>query len=82
MKTITDKILKIGVTYRNVKFIRCYNFGARLINCIWEYGVFDDGIFINSIFKSGIWENGRWVEFGKMINLKNRLGKVDYINEI
>ena len=34
MKTITDKVLEPGEVYVNCKFVRCYNLGSILNDCI------------------------------------------------
>jgi len=62
MKIITDKILKIGVTYRNVKFIRCLNLGAELTDCIWQNGVWKDGYWEGGFKQDGIQFNGIWYD--------------------
>jgi len=60
MKIIKDKSLNFDEIFKNVKFVRCLNLGARLENCIWESGVWKNGIWKNYIWKNGIWENGIW----------------------
>jgi len=60
MEIIKDKVLKRGVVYNNVKFVRCYNAGGILKNCIWESGISDYGTFVESVWKNGIWLDGIW----------------------
>jgi len=58
MKVIKDKILQPWQTYKNVRFVRCYNDGAYLNKCIWE---------------SGMWQSGGWDEFEVWYTLKSWL---------
>jgi len=58
MQIIKDKVLERGKTYYNTKFVRCYNAGARLENCIWESGVWIFGNSKNLKWKGGVWLTG------------------------
>jgi len=60
MKTITDKILKRGEVYNDVKFVRCLNLGAELTDCIWEDGYWIYGYWYGGTWESGIWYDGLW----------------------
>jgi len=69
MEIIKDKILELGKTYNDCKFIRCYNSGANLIDCIWESGIHGWGTSSKICWKSGIWHSGTF----KYGNWKNGL---------
>jgi len=61
MKIIKDKILNWDEMYDDCKFVRCYNNGARLKNCIWESGYVKHGEFKDGIWKRGIWKGVNWI---------------------
>jgi len=58
MKIIKDKILNYGEVYMDTKFVRCLNLGARLENCIWKNGMWEDGASKNKIWENGAWDYG------------------------
>jgi len=67
MKIIKDKILKWNEHYNNCRFIRCYNDGASLKNCIWHSGIWEDGFSKNCYWESGIWKSGWYFDY--MLNI-------------